>query len=119
MVSDLSFSVDDVDYTVKLVHRTSIIFRATVENEYVDGSWWDDDITYTTTEIVGRTRRPLRVYAELARCVREIIHSNKLEYCHFSVDDERRAAIYERFAKTVAGYRYERIGNLFYLFRHP
>ena len=117
MITVQTFSVDEVDYEVKLVGGTSIVFKATIENPDADGTWWDDDLTYSTIDIVGGTKRPLKVYGKLAECVRTIIHGNKLKYCHFSVNDERRARIYERFAKTVKGYTYDRVDNLFYLFR--
>ncbi len=119
MITAQKFSIDDVDYEVKLVGGASIVFKATIENPSADGTWWDDELTYSTTDIVGGTKRPLKVYSKLAACVRTIIYANKLKYCHFSVSDERRAQIYERFAKTVKGYTYDRIDNLFYLFREP
>lgn len=118
MITKEQFTVDDVDYAATLVGGMSIVFTATVENEDADGTWWDDDLTITTTEIVGGTKNPLKVYNKLAQAVRNIIHSNKLPVCHFTVDDDRRGAIYERFAKTVVGYNYQRIGNLFYLFKN-
>ena len=98
MITVQKFCVDEVDYEVKLVGGTSIVFKATMENPDADGTWWDDDLTYSTVDVVGGTKRPLKVYSELAKCVRTIIHGNKLKYCHFSVSDERRARIYERFA---------------------
>lgn len=112
-----TFAVDDVDYTVKLVGGISIEFTATIESAAVDGSWWDDDTSYSTIDVVGTTKQPLKVYHELAKAVRTLIYTNKLSVCHFTVEDDRRAAIYERFAKSVKGYTYERIGNLFYLFK--
>lgn len=91
MITVQTFSVDEVDYEVKLVGGTSIVFKATMENPDADGTWWDDDLTYSTIDIVGGTKRPLKVYGELAKYVRTIIHGNKLKYCHFLVSDERRA----------------------------
>lgn len=117
MSTQEKFSIDDVDYTVKLVGGMSIVFTATVESDAADGTWWDDELTVTTTEIVGGTKNPLKVYSKLAEAVRNIIYSNNLSVCHFTVEDDRRADIYERFAKTVIGYTYQRIDKLFYLFK--
>ena len=66
MITVQTFSVDEVDYEVKLVGGTSIVFKATIENPDADGTWWDDDLTYSTVDVVGGTKRPLKVYSELA-----------------------------------------------------
>ena len=117
MTTKEQFTIGGIDYTVKLVGGMSIVFTATVESDTADGTWWDDELTVTTTEIVGGTKNPLKVYSKIANAVRNIIYSNKLPVCHFTVEDDRRAAIYERFAKTVVGYSYQRIDKLFYLFK--
>lgn len=111
------FIVDDVQYTVHVTAGHSIIFKATIENKDADGTWWDDELEFNTIDIVGGTKNPLKVYHKLAEATRSIIYGNNLKMVHFSVEDERRGAIYERFAKTVKGYNYQRIGNTFYLFK--
>lgn len=117
MINKIKFTVDDVGYTARLVNNMNIEFFATIKNPEADGTWWDDPLTIDTIDLTGDTKNPLKVYSKIAAAVRNIIYSNKRKVYCFVVHDERRAAIYEWFAKTLHGYRYQRIVNLFYLFK--
>lgn len=116
MVQEVAVKHDGMEYGVEL-YGNEIVFYRVEKDESGFAAWGsDDDIIYNYS-ITGDVTRSVALYRKIAMAVQTIIYSEGLYYYTFNVDDEKRAAIYERFAEKIGGYRAVHEGDYFYLYK--
>lgn len=116
MVKALGVEHDGMQYGVELF-RNEIVFYRVEKDDSGFAAWGTDDDTFYNYTVTGDVDNPVALYRKIAKAVRNIIYSEDLQYYTFNVSDEKRAAIYERFAKKISGYSAVHAGDYFYLYK--
>tara|TARA_B110000259_G_scaffold135556_1_gene152678 strand:- start:390 stop:728 length:339 start_codon:yes stop_codon:yes gene_type:complete len=79
---------------------------------------WMGDIEYIKVfTIEGETPNSDALYRKLSKSTKQIIAATGKDWYMFSVTDEKRADLYERFINTINGFTTQRADKWFYLYK--
>lgn len=108
---------DGMKYEAMLQGNEIVFYRIDVDDSGFAAWGTNDDIIYNYS-ITGDVSRPIALYRKVVKAVRVLIYSEKLGYYTCNVSDEKRAVIYQRFAKGLTGYSSVHAGDYFYLYKN-
>lgn len=116
MVKAHDIEHDGMQYGVELYHNEIVFYRVEIDESGFSAWGTDDDIIYNYS-ITNDVSNSVSLFRKIADAVLDIIYSEDLHYYTFNVSDEKRKAIYERFAEAVSGFRAVYAEGYFYLYK--
>lgn len=116
MVKALNIKHEGMQYGVEL-YGNEIVFYRVEKDESGFAAWGTDDDIWYNYSITGDVNNSVALYRKIAEAVQSIIYSEGKHYYTFNVSDEKRGAIYERFAEKLSGYRAVHASDYFYLYK--
>ena len=94
------------NYVLEYDNNSLIMYKEDIDE-------WMGDIEYIKVFTVeGDTPRPIQLYRKLVVAANKLIAQVNSDWFMFSVTDQKRADLYERFTRSIKGYSCQRLTSI-------